>query len=326
MAFGTIRLRPVKQPVQTAFVPPVVTPPPVEPKPNNEYAPQKETVFEYNQVRGIDNLRIAVVAENETVAKDYVCSLYSDLLELACGTMLSVYISKHETSMMIDETKRNIEDIISTPKNTKTRCPEGIFTNGIYEIVVGEAANQHVSVNVYFNCLSYGSISAAANADAVFVILNKSNLGTTAQAVESMRAALPSKAVSWIVTGFEREHIFYSSDLDYPPSSQYIKKVSDLYGVPSNGDTLCLAQQYGGLVVEEAENGLPVYMTISSCREYTPVACSLPLLFSITDLQKTYQNEGTAFSVISRYIQGIINQNNNAAEKWCKRTATEDAK
>jgi len=67
-------------------------------------------------------------------------------------------------------------------------------------------------------------------------------------------------------------------------------------------------------------------MTISSCREYTPVACSLPLLFSITDLQKTYQNEGTAFSVISRYIQGIINQNNNAAEKWCKRTATEDAK
>lgn len=327
MAIGTIRLRPLKKNVRNDIVPPVAKPAPVETPPSNELHEQKETVFDYTQLRGIDNLRIAVVAESEIVAKDYVCSLYTNLIEITRGTRISAYISKHETLMMLDETKRNISDIISTPKNTKSVRSDNMFTNGEYEIVIGEAANQRLSVNVYFSCLSYGSISAATGADAVFVILNKSNPIITSQTVASLRNSLLPKLATWIVMGFEREHIFYSSELDYPPTDQYMKSVAALYGVPSQvGESLCFVQQYGGLVVEEEENGLPVCKTVSNCREYTPVACCLPLLSLITDIQKENICEGTAFSLIRRCIKDIIIANDDATETWRIKAKTEEVK
>lgn len=275
-------------------------------------------VFKHNE--GMDNISIAVVAENEVMAKDFVCGMYSNLLDFSRGSSLSVYVREHRTLTMLTETKQYLEEVISNPKDSKIRCSEEMSVVDSYVIVMGEAANQKLSLNVYINCMSYQNIAGAAQADAIFVILNKSDAAVTKETVERLSGSVPGRAISWVVTGLERKNIYYSSDLNLPPSSRLFEQLTEYFGIPcSNGNSIYFAQQYGGIVVEETEGSVPVYSTISNCREYTPVACCLPLVYSVLDIFQAREEKGIVIDTVSKMIRLIIGGTRNISDSWRKK-------
>lgn len=277
----------------------------------------KEPVLNYTPNEGMDNISIAVVAENKVSAKDFVCGMYCNLLDFSRGSQLSVYVRERKTLNMLTETKQYLEEVISNPKNTKIKCSEEMAEVDNYVIVMGEAANQKLTLNLNISCYSYDNIGSATQADAVFVILNKSDATVTKETFTRLSNSLPGKKICWVITGFERENVYYSSDLDVPPSDVFRRRTEEFFGMQcKNGDSIYFAQQYGGLVVEETEGSVPVYTTVPVCRDYVPAACCLPVIYSVLDICKACTEKSVAIETASRMIIGIISSTGAVSDSW----------
>lgn len=248
----------------------------------------EEIKADFNPNEGVDNLNVAIVAPNAIQAKDYLCGIYYDFINLTQGSPLSVYTRHHESIKMLTETKQYLERVVSNRTGTKIDFGSDSAVLPVYTLILGLAARQKHSLNLHFRCLGYDSASQATSSDIVLVIVNSADSGITGEVISGISSSMGSKSVTWVITGFVRENPFFALELDSFPNFSVTGQLKNKYGIPcKNGDSVSYAQQYGGLVIEETKGSVPVYTTNSKCREYTPVACSLPLAYALESFKTT---------------------------------------
>lgn len=286
-----------------------------------EYVPEPIKV-NYTPNEGVDDLSIAIVAANEVQAKDFVCSLYCNLTALTQTSELSFYTRQHHTIAMLTETKQYLERVLMNPSGRKITCTNSeVYSE--YILSLGQTANQKLSLNLHFYCCSYDNAVRASGADIVLVLVNTADTQITAEQIAGTGKAFGNRPVTWVFTGFARENIYYTPELDIAPSSSVTRKIKSSFSqCMKNGDSICYAQQYGGIVIEEHEGNLPVYTTIAECREYTPVACSLPLAYSLTTFRKTCDESRTAVHKICDMLNSILRKGGEISNGWHEKHLT----
>lgn len=322
MAFGSISIRMLqdvkekeakkKISLSTGAEPPVKDPiditPPVQNEPVKEeksYVEEINAGFTPNYVT--DTLRIAIVAADTVQAKDFVCALYYSLSDFFSNTGITSFTRDHSTIKMVTGTKQYLERVIFNSPGHSVTCSSELAATDSYTFILGQAANQKLSLNLNFSCFSYANAETAKAADLVLILLNKSDRELTKETVAGLAGRFSARPVSWVITGFEREKIYYSSEINVPPSEALKSKLKEALDIPmKNSDQICYAQQYGALAVESHEGALPVYTVLSECREYTPTACSLSLVYSFLQYGKNCPNNGSVVSAIYGIIKSVV--------------------
>lgn len=255
---------------------------------------------------GLDEVRIAIIAPTMIQAKDFVCSMYCNMLSFVEGRELSLYTRDHPTILLLSEAKQNLEMMATKPVGTAIRNNLTGYNNGMHTVTVGQTGNQTVSLDIHFLCGTYSDMSAVASAESVIVLLNFYDESMSAENVNSMVSMLGNRNINWVVSGFEGEKIYYSSDLTSPPPVALRKKIKEKFNVlTKKGDTLSYVQAYGGLIVTGREENEPVYGAVRDCRDYFPIGCEYPLVTALCDIAEHRSNKGAALALMENKVKEI---------------------
>lgn len=284
---------------------------------NEKETKTPETInVSYTSDEGADNISISVVAADEIQARDFICSLYYSFMPLTGSGELSFYTRQHHTLTMITETKRYIERVTSNPTDVKIKCTNDEVCRE-YTFVLSQKSDHKISLNLHFSCTSYDNASKATGADIVLAIINSADSVFAQEKVARVANSLGNRPVTWVFTGFARENIYYSDDLDIAPAASVRRQLKEKFASCfRNGDMICYAQQYGSLVIQEHEGSLPVYTTIPECREYTPVACGLPFAYAFARFKEGCDEERFVVHKISNMLNAVVSAGREISSDW----------
>ncbi len=305
----------VKQSAPVIPAPPVIPEPPVIPAPPVIPEVRDVNIQPLSGGVGADSIRVCVAAPTVAQAKDFVCGLYYNMLSFLESSGLSLYTRDRTTLSMLTETKQYLEYAVSKRIGTELKYNPQQWDSATYVLTVSKAANQKLSTDMHFKCISYSQLGSANGGEALFVLLNCSQ---TDASYEPLFASLSQRPVNWIISGFEKEKIYYCEEPDSPPPARLRENFKQRVSLTvKNADTVSFAQVYGGLTVERNEGGLPVYTTIAACRDYLPISCDIAFVGFMLDVKKRQSAGNTgALSLISGMIEETVFRKGAPAASW----------
>lgn len=260
MAFGSIQVVSLEQPQAAPRPAPEMTRP----------APE---------AAGRGTVDIVLAAPTLAEADDFLCGVYFNLGQVLSGSSASVYTRQLAAITRLVEIKQELELRCAAPVGQESvrTIPEGSAPLTGTVLTLSRSGSQTLALDLRFRCVTPAALSTAGSADAVWVLLGQDEASRSmAQAV---RRELPGRAVFWIAAGFEGRYILPANHPSHALDAAARGEMCARLGVPCTpGDSVGFAQTYGALEpVRRGGQGEAVVRTHQRCREYTPVACHLPV-------------------------------------------------
>lgn len=275
--------------------------------------------IDFTKVEAVDNLNIAIIAENVAIANDFICGIYYNFIEVARIAQLSVHSNDESTLNTVTSIKKFLGRIVDKPNETKISRDETVSINNNFSIAIRPIFNQRLVLNVNFKCLVYDAVQSYTDADLTYIILNQCNKALTQETIKNIESTLSSASINWVITGYESESVSYNSKFAEPPSDTLVEKLIDKLGISlKEDDKVYFSQMYGGIEVENNENGMPVYSVLPTYIEYTPVACCYPLILSIIDIDYKGIKKGLAIKYAAIQSKLIADDLKYNIRRWQK--------
>ena len=271
--------------------------------------------------KGTAGLDIMLIAPTCQEAEDYLCGLYFNLLQALGGGRATAYTREFLAISRLSDIKQELEEIVRKPVGGTyiRRGAEDEPSLTQCTLTLGESGNTALAMDMRFVWTSPKE-AVGRKTDVVLALLNcGENAETAAKAMDAARSAANGGPILWVLTNFEKKHLFWNTDGDSSLKASLRSSLCELLNISCKKDEYVVyAQTYGGLEFIGREENDAILRSDVRCRDYMPVGCHVPVMVMVEAIWKYYahKEENAAMNAAVEKIRILMQPHYDRIKGW----------